>query len=391
MRRLASWLAILATALLAACAAPPPAPVPPDGLFADRLFGAPSTPVGVGGLFDLTPAMRTYLDSPGFARHLRARGMERGLLDALYSKTDLMLEYDASVTRTAAQTYAARAGNCLSLVIMTSAFAQALDMTVRYQSVQVDETWSRNGALYLMSSHVNIVLGHRAKAAYESSANRDYVVDFLPSKDAATFRARELTQDDIATMYMNNRAVETLVQNRLDDAYWWARAAVAAHPANVTAYNTLGVVYQRHGNPALAEGAYRAALARDPDNVIVMQNLGPMLAALGRNAEAQDMARRVARLEPVAPFQDFDRGMAAYEGGDYRTARDLFERGVRRTPYDDALHFWLAVTLLRLGDAPAARDQLALAVDTSTRIDDRRRYAAKLTHLKQVAAGGAAP
>lgn len=389
MGRLVRYLAVLATVSLTACAAAPPAP--PDALFADRLFGAPSMPVGVESLFDLTPAMRAYLDSPAFARHLRERGFEHGLLDALYSKSDLMLEYDASMTRTAAQTYAAREGNCLSLVIMTSAFAQALGMTVRYQSVQVDATWSRNGALYLMSSHVNIVLGHRAGSFHDSSAGREFVVDFLPSKEAGRFRTRELTQDDIAMMYMNNRAVETLAQNRLDDAYWWARTAVATQPANVIAYNTLGVIYQRHGNPALAESAYRAALSREPDNVIVMQNLGPMLAAMGRYAEAQDLARHVARLEPAAPFEDVDRGMAAFDSGDYRTARDAFEREVRRRPYDDDVHFRLAVTLLRLGDAPAARDQLALAVDTSTRVDDRRRYSAKLSHLKQMAAGGVSP
>jgi hypothetical protein len=42
-----------------------------------------------------------------------------------------MIEYDSTVTRTAAQTYAARAGNCLSLVIMTAAFAEELGLRVR--------------------------------------------------------------------------------------------------------------------------------------------------------------------------------------------------------------------------------------------------------------------
>ena len=59
----------------------------------------------------------------------------------LYKRQKLGLEYDATSTRTASEAYAARAGNCLSLVIMTSAFAKALGLPVYYQRVFVDESW----------------------------------------------------------------------------------------------------------------------------------------------------------------------------------------------------------------------------------------------------------
>jgi Tfp pilus assembly protein PilF len=387
MRRLSLILAQCLVVLLSACAstqAPPAAP--PPSLFADAVFGPPSAPVGSVDLFALSPAMRAYLKSPSFTMHLRDSGLEHGLLNALYSKTDLKLEYDSSRTRTAAETYADRSGNCLSLVIMTAAFAKELGMTVRYQSVEVEETWSRSSGLYLVSSHVNIVLGHRPRAAFDSSADHELVVDFLPSQDAARFHARDLEEQDIVSLFMNNRAVETLVQGKVNDAYWWTRAAIAARPTNAAAYNTLGVIYQRHGNLALAERAYRAALVHEPENVVVMQNLAPLLAQMGRKAEAQEMAQRAAKIQPTPPFHYFDEGMVALKGGNYGAARDLFEREVKRAPDYDEFHFWLAVTLLRLGDAQEAREQLALAVDTSTRADTRQLYAAKLTHLRQLAA-----
>ena len=66
---------------------------------------------------------------------LRQRGPQQGLVDALYSKGQLKLEYDSAMTRNAAQAFEARAGNCLSLVIMTAAFAKHLGLPVRYQSV----------------------------------------------------------------------------------------------------------------------------------------------------------------------------------------------------------------------------------------------------------------
>lgn len=386
MNRLAP-LFILVSLLLGGCASTPQVAAPPP-LFADASFKPPSEPIGAQNLFTLSPAMQAYAHSPAFEAQLRSKGLERGLIDALYSKTDLKLEYDSSRTRTAAETYAARAGNCLSLVVMTAAFARELGMTVHFRSVMVDETWSRDGGIYLVSSHVNIALGHRRPSSllYDETSEHELVVDFLPPPDASRLRSRQLEEEDIVALYLNNRAAESLVQGKIDDAYWWARAAVATKPPSAIAYNTLGVIYQRHGDLVMAERALRTALEREPESIVVMQNLGPLLAATGRPAEAAEMARRVKAVEPVPPFQYFDKGMVALKAGDYDAARKLFEREVKRAPYYDEFHFWLAVTLLRLGQSKEAREQLAQAIDTSTKSDNRQLYSAKLAHLRRLSA-----
>jgi predicted Zn-dependent protease len=180
---------------------------------------------------------------------------------------------------------------------------------------------------------------------------------------------------------MNNRAAEALVQHRLDDAYWWARAALAHVPSSVTAYNTLGVVYMRHGNRELSEQVFRAALVREPENVMVMQNLVPVLDALGKTEEAQALQRRVARIEPHPPYHFFHLGRAALDAGHFKQAKALFEREVARAPYNDEFHFWLAIACLNLGENALARKQLALAVDASTSKQMRGMYASKLAQL----------
>jgi Flp pilus assembly protein TadD len=333
--------------------------------------------------------MRAYLRSPGFAQRVRDKGSVLGLLDALYKKGELKLEYESRMTRTAAQTYAARSGNCLSLVIMTAAFAKELGMGVHYQSVDVEETWSRSAGLYLASSHVNLALGQRVIEGLRGADLERYTtVDFLPPPEAARFHTRELEESDIVTLYMNNRAAESLVQGRIDDAYWWARAAVQREDAPGMAYNTLGVVYLKRGDNEHAERVFRAALALDRDNLLVMQNLVPVLAANGKAAESAAMAARVAKLDPNPPFRFFDEGVKAYEHGDYAKARSLFEREVERAPYNDEFHFWLAMVCLRLGEETRARRELGLAFDTSTRHDSRERYAAKLVHLQQLGIPG---
>jgi Tfp pilus assembly protein PilF len=384
MKTWAMLCSLLYFLLLGGCASvglPPPPPTAP--LFADAAFGPASDTVSAADLFTLSPEMQAYLHSPAFARELRTKGAERGLVDALYKKGELKLEYDASMTRNAAQTFAARAGNCLSLVIMTAAFARELDMAVQFQNVLVDENWSRQGDIYFASTHVNLTFGKRSMDSprgYEPG--HKLTIDFLPPEDLAGYRSYPLEEGAIVAMYLNNRAAEALAQNRTDDAYWWARAAVLQYPTLVIGYNTLGVIYHRHGDMALAERVYRTALTREPENVVVMRNLVPVLEALGKAAEAKELERRVTSIEPFPPFHFFNLGMAAMQAGDYKAARTLFAREVKRAPYYHEFHFWLAVAMLRLGETNQAREQVALAIDTSTTRDTRDLYSAKLAQMR---------
>ena len=385
MKRL---ILLLLSAALAGCASVMPAPAP-TALFADAGFAPPSEPVSADGLFKLSPAMRSYLNSPAFHQLLRNRGARHGLVEALYSKTDLKLEYESKITRTAAETYEARSGNCLSLVIMTAAFAKALGMPVHFQSIHTDDLWSRAGGLYLASNHVNITLGERpADIQRGYDPERHLVVDFIPRDEAARLRSRQLEEEDIVALYLNNRAAESLVQQRVNDAYWWAKAAVSARPGAASPLNTLGVVYQRHGDLALAEQTFRAALLREPENLAVLRNLQPLLVTLGRPLEAQELAKRIAGIEPYPPYHFFDQGMVALKAGDFGEARQLFEREVKRAPYNDEFRFWLGIAHLRLGHLSDAREHIALAVNNSTSSDMRQVYSNKLHYLRTLGQTG---
>ena len=63
----------------------------------------------------------------------------------------------------------------------------------------------------------------------------------------------------------------------------------------------------------MAERTFRMALEREPEDIVVMENLVPVLAALGKTAESQALAKRVASIEPNPPFHYFNLGMKAME------------------------------------------------------------------------------
>jgi len=377
-------IALLALAL-GACATAPPA-APGDPLFADHLFRAPAQPVRAQDVLAVDEAMRGYL-ARELGPHAVSKGRQQALVAALRDRTQLKLDYDAAYTRNAREAFAARTGNCLSLVIMTAALAREIGVPVRFQHVYVDESWSRRGDLYFAAGHVNLTLGaNPPRLGSRLDDGEQLTVDFLPPPDVRRARWHVLEERAILAMYMNNRAAESIAAGRLDDAYWFAREAIVQDAGSVSAYNTLGVVYHRSGHDAEAARVLGAALAREPANTNVLSNLVPILAALGRTAESREMAERLARLEPDPPFAAFNRGLAAMRAGDYRAAKGHFEREIARDPYYHEFHFWLALALSRLGEEAQARRHLVLALENSSTRKDHDAYAAKLLRAKSSSA-----
>ncbi|WP_426208957.1 tetratricopeptide repeat protein [Massilia sp. TWP1-3-3] len=290
-------MASLACLLGGRASAPEAPPAPSPSALADLLTDArvapPSAPATAAGLFAMSGPMLEFFNSKQFQDALHARGPELGLVDALYAKKSLKLEYDDSTTRDAAATFAGRRGNCLSLVIMTAAFAKALELE-------------------------------------------------------------------------------------------GPRAAVLQEPGFTAAHNTLGVVYYTRGDSAMSERVFRRALARTPADPMLMKNLVPVLDRLGKVAEARALAAQLAARDPEPPLYFFEAGITAMETGDFAAAKKLFARETTRSPFNHELHYWLGLAHMRLGETLAARKEMATALSYGSGAQDKRRYFAKLAHLRSL-------
>jgi len=375
-----TWTVLLCL-ILTACASAPKGVARPDFLLHDELFAAPPERISAEHVFALSEPMKSYVKNE-IAAEIRTKGAQEGLVEALHRKGKLQLVYDAAATRNAAEAFDARAGNCLSLVLMTAAFAKELGLPVRYQSAYLEEAWSRTGGLLVRSGHINVTLGPRLFDAGTVHWLHPLTIDFLPVQEIRGMRTQEVDESTVVAMYMNNRAVEVLAQGRLDDAYGWVREAIAQEAGFLSSYNTLGVIYLRHGDLAPAAQAFNHVLEREPNNTHAIANLAEVRNKQGRIAESEALARKLAQIEPYPPFYFFNLGLAAMEKEDFRTARDLFAKEVARADYYHEFHFWLSLANFRLGDVEQAQRHLVRAMESSATRGDQDLYAAKLAWLR---------
>jgi Tfp pilus assembly protein PilF len=382
---MALWLSLPAVLLLGACASSNSPPVSSSSYLHDELFAAAPYPISAREVMAFSPAMQAYLDTD-IEPPARIKGKRQALMDALYTKHQLQLDYDSGMTRNAAQAFEARSGNCLSLLLMTAAFAKRLDLPVTYQRVEVAEQWSRSGGLYFLLGHVNLTLGHNRGNGVSLQYDADLLtIDFVPPELTRGLRTRVIDESTVLAMYMNNRAAETLNLGLLDEAYGWARAAVLEDPRYLAAYNTLAVIYRRHGHPEHARTVLRYVLSEEARNPQAMSNLVLVLNELGHMAEAAALEAQLKAVRSYQPYQLFDRGVAAMNAGDFAGAKRLFAEEIEHAAYVPEFHFWLGLANYAQGELRQAHRHLQLARDYSNTRLERDLYSAKLEKLKDSA------
>ncbi len=390
---LARLLGLLLAAALSGCvSAPAPTPSEEQRALADTAYGLAVHVATREEIFGLSQDMRAFLQRES-ALVASSRRSARPLVQSLSRQGQLRLEYDASRTRTAAEAFEARAGNCLSLVVMTAALARELGLTVRFQEVEV-LSWERNqaAALDLRMGHVNLLLGLEDPAVKLLGGLSVWLkVDFLPSDLARSALSQEIDEDRVVAMVLNNRAGEALIEGDLRTAYWHARAAVRTDPRFAHAWNTLGVVHSRQGLQAQAEAALRLAWLRDGAHDGAMNNLAELLQRQGRHAEAAEWFERHRRLAVENPLALIREGQAALDTGDIINARRLLLRALKKGGAGHELHFALARTAAAMGRVSEAEQQLALAQELGSTPTQRQRYANKLQALRTSATSSAGP
>lgn len=359
---------------------------PTEALLDDTAF-APAPPAATPdpeALFRLSPAMRTYLQQE-LLPAWRRRGVQHGLVAALQRGGQLRLDYDSSTTRTAAEAFAERAGNCLSLAAMTAAFASELGLEVQFYSVPDTLAWEHQGNLLVDQSHVNLGLVTPASPfllGQSGPQRRELIIDFLPGEDLRLQPRDPIDARRVQAMYLNNRAVELLATRGPDAAYPWARAAVRHDPGHTAAWNTLAVLYLRKERHALALSVLQHALAAEPDHEPALANLVPLLRALGRPQDAQAALARREAVASRGSLQHYEAGLQALARQEWPEARQHLLRALRRTPEHADVHFALARAEAGLGRAQAAAHHLALAARHSPSAARRAQYQGKLERLR---------
>jgi Flp pilus assembly protein TadD len=370
--------------LLPGCASAPPRPqrvgIAVDELLAGRplaLTQDAPTLVDEKEVLAVSAEMRTFLE-----RHL-ARGGGRAfklrqLSDAII-RGPFRLEYDET-TRTAAATFQARRGNCLSFSTLFVAMARQVGLRAAFQEVDTPPDWSFRDDAFVLNRHVDVLV--------DLGREGEHVVDFNMEDFKTGYDRRRISDARALAHYYNNVAVERMRAADTASALGYLRKALANDPTFSPAWTNLGILYMRRGHPAYAEAAHLQGLKADPADPVAMSNLAWLYERQGDPEAAASYRKRVLAHRDRNPYYHYQLAREAFRAKDYDGAIGHLNHALRAKRNDDQFYFLLGLSYLKKGDPQAARRWLSRAEEVATTDALKRRYASKMEILLPPPEGG---
>lgn len=288
--------------------------------------------------------------------------------------------YQDNDTRIAADTYYDRSGNCMSLVVLAAAMADALGVQVDFQDVLVQPLWDRQGDFYLVNGHVNL----RLLAPNEANVfhlKGPILVDFLPERAVRGYERVRIDRKMLLAMFYNNLAAEALIKGNHDKAYGLIRLSLEQSTGFVPALNTLAILYRYHQREDLAEAVYREALRLEPENMTTLYNLALILSAQDRLEEWAEVHKVLELARIRNPYYYYDMAEQALSEHEYQQAVTWYLRAVEKADYRHEFYFGLSQAYWASGNASKAKQSMEKAMALSRDENNKRRYQAKLNAM----------
>ncbi len=301
----------------------------------------------------IPPALATLLHDRVIARASGREDRLQRLVEMIFDRNGMDLQYDADATYTIAETWQHRRANCLSFTLLFVTLARASGIQARVQEVERVASWYQDaGALYSIG-HVNAGIEVNGRSG-TVDLDRNVLYDRQGPRPISDARA-------LAHFY-NNRGAAYLESGMVVPARTAFDAALRQDPAFTAALNKLGVLEARQGHLQQARGHYLAALRISPRHAPTLANASALLLRLGDAQQAARLQQRLQNERQGDPFVQYMLGSQAERQGDLPRAIRSYRRAVRL--YDSAhqFHFALARAYFLDGQPKQADVQLRRAL-----------------------------
>jgi len=347
----------------------------------EQLFGPPRPVPEFADLVTLTPEQQTqFLRFFRSGVKLRIEPNKRLYAYLTSELSDINFRNRTLPASTAIQSHS---GNCMSLALVTTAYARLANIETGWQLAETDPVYSSEGSIIYSANHIQTRLYHSNSdgAAATFSLGRPYLlVDYFT--DTPPRNGRVLRKKEVIALVYQNLGAEAMADGRLKDAYWLLRAGLMHDPTDYNLYNALAVLLRRAGDAQTAEKLYRFALDEFGDRLIVLRNYRELLLTQSRAEEADRLEPRIMALPDPDPYPLIRLGDEAADRGDTHLALQYYRKAGDVAPYLHEIYLKIARIHAERGDLRRAERTLRKARDRAQGTRDRQMYEAKLAALE---------
>jgi Flp pilus assembly protein TadD len=173
-------------------------------------------------------------------------------------------------------------------------------------------------------------------------------------------KAMQLAPDsaDAAEVYTRAQVGLGNVDSAISVWQNWSKS----HPSDPRAPQILGTLEEAKGDLSQAQQYYKKTLELNPDNPVAANNLAYIMVDGGQNPDvALSLAQNARRAMPNSPDTADTLAWVYYAKGNFNSAKDLLESTLKTSPENQALHYHLGMTYMKLNDKGNAQLHLKKA------------------------------
>jgi tetratricopeptide (TPR) repeat protein len=318
-----------------------------------------------------------YLNKPRFANTEKNEALFEYLQDKVEG-----YQYEG-VTLSASDALSLNGGNCMTLAILTSALAQIAGIEIDYELMDDIPLYEINDRTILKGVHIRTILYNKTLNTEENLllfSRPGIKIDYFPT-NRQRFIAN-LDENDYLTMYYDNVAVEALMANDLNRAYWYSMEALRYSPGSSSTINMLAILNRRQGDTEKAEQLYVYGIEHAEEKLTLLKNYHNLLTNLGRTEDAVSIEKRLQTLDDPSPFHWIQIARSAYESGEYQQAINYFNKAISLAPYLHEAQLGIAQSLYKTGELQGAKKALVAAIEKAQKRSTVSLYEAKLASLR---------
>lgn len=273
-------------------------------------------------------------------------------------------------------------GNCMSLAVLTGAFAEVIGLEYSFREINTLPIFDKQNNLILSSSHVQSILYDESFIAEDNViyiTKPSIVIDYFPDSDNRM--GKQVSKASFISMYYKNLAADALINNQLPEAFNLAEKSYQYDKTNTAVINLLGVIHRRAGDNISAENIYKAGMSLDSSNLTLLSNYMVLLKSEQRFDEADRIEQALELLDDPNPYQWLEQ---AYAAKNNQKAVLYFKKALKKAPYLHQAYLGLYQIHLAEGKTLKAKQMLTKALEWSYEAEERKLYKYKLYSLRSL-------
>ena len=274
-------------------------------------------------------------------------------------------------------------GNCMSLAILTTAYAKLSKLDFSYRKVSTLPIFTKKDDIILSSTHVQTVIYDPTFIAEENIfylSPPGIVIDYFPSESQRV--GKKLSLETFQAMYYKNIAADALADKDLNKSFLYANKAYQFDNENIETINLLAVIHRRFGDLETAEAIYKAGLEREKTSIALLSNYIMLLKSQQRFEEVNILQSKLNQLDDPSPYQWLGEAYIAQKSGDSNQAEIYFRKALKKAPYLNQAYMGLYRIYAKQNKLTKAKAMLVKALEWTYELDERKLYKYKLYNIK---------